>query len=91
MASKRLRKTLPKDLPALIEAAAIAGDYAEVHQALEACQVDARGGYGKGTPLMMRPCTPELARFARGTEVNATDTHDDNRRSPGCRRNLRWH
>ena len=77
MASKKLRKTLPKDLPALIEAATTAGDYSAVHRALEACQVNARGGYGKGTPLMMRPCTPELARWvvARGTDVNATDTY----------------
>lgn len=77
MASKRLRKTLPKELPALMEAAAADGDYSSVHAALEACQIDARGGSGKGTPLMMRACTPELARWvvARGTNINATDTY----------------
>lgn len=77
MASKRLRKTLPKQLSVLMEAAAASGDYAAVHEALEACQVDARGGSAKGTPLMMRACTPELARWvvARGTDINAKDTY----------------
>ena len=51
---KRLRKTLPKELGELMQSAAESGDYAAVHAALEACEVDARGGYAKGTPLMMR-------------------------------------
>lgn len=47
MAKKKLRKTLPKDLADLMTAAAASGDYAAVHAALEACEVDARGGYGE--------------------------------------------
>ena len=74
---KRLRKTLPKDLGELMEEAAESRDYAAVHAALEACEVDARGGYAKGTPLMMRQCTPELAAWIveRGTDVNAQDQY----------------
>jgi len=77
MVARKLRKTLPKDLGRRIEEAAASGDYTEVHAALAACEVDARGGYGKGTPLMMRECTPELARWlvARGLDVNAGDTY----------------
>lgn len=74
--AKSLRKTLPKDLPEQIRAAADTGDYTAVHTALAQCSLDARGGYGKGTPLMMAECTPELAQWlvARGVDVNAADT-----------------
>ncbi|MCY1055639.1 ankyrin repeat domain-containing protein [Nannocystis sp. SCPEA4] len=75
--AKALRKTLPKDLPQLMKAAAQSGDYREVHAALETCAVDARGGHADGTALMMSECTPELARWlvARGLDVNAADKH----------------
>jgi hypothetical protein len=76
MASKPARRTLPKDLDGLLETAAVSGDYAPVHAALERCLPDARGGYGKGTLLMHKNCTFELARWAiaRGTDINAGDT-----------------
>ena len=72
----KLRATLPKDLSDLVAAAANTGDYVEVHAALVKCDVDARGGYGKGTALMLRECTPELARWLvdRGTDLDAVDT-----------------
>lgn len=73
----RLRKTLPKDLTARMDAAEASGDHVELFHALERCEVDARGGHANGTPLMMRQCTAELARWcvARGTDVNALDDH----------------
>lgn len=76
MGSKRLRKTLPKDLDALFDAAAASGDDAPVRAALEACDPDARTGFGQATPLMSRRCTPGIARWLveRGTDVNATNT-----------------
>lgn len=73
---KTLRKTLPKDLEALLELAASSGDYTAVHAAIEACEPDARLGSSKYTVLMMTACTPHLARWlvARGVDVNAADT-----------------
>lgn len=90
---KRLRKTLPKDLGALMDAAVESGDSAAVHAALEGCELDARGGYAKGTPLMMRECSPQLAKWVveRGTDVNAGDTYGNTalHRSAGAPFNYR--
>lgn len=77
MAGKRkLRTTLPKDLAQQMVAAAATGDHAAVFAALEACALDARDGFGKSTPLMLRECTPALARWwvGRGGDVNARNT-----------------
>jgi hypothetical protein len=73
---KPTRKTLPTDLDELLDAAAESDDYGAVYKALEQCLPDARGGYGKGTILMNRRCTLEVARWAieRGTDIHATDT-----------------
>ena len=60
--ARRLRKTLPKNLPDLLATAAETGDEGPVRLALEACLPDARGGHGKGTVLGFRGCTPTLAR-----------------------------
>ena len=43
---KATRKTLPKDLDELLDAAAESGDYGAVYEALQRCLPDARGGYG---------------------------------------------
>lgn len=76
MSKKPTRKTLPKELNSLLEAATTSGDWAAVYAALERCVPDARGGSGKGTLLMHKSCSIELARWAiaRGTDVNAGDT-----------------
>ncbi len=76
MRKKPLRKTLPKDLDALFDAAATSGNDAPVRAALEACEPDARSTFGNQTPLMSRRCTPAIARWLveRGTDVNATNT-----------------
>jgi hypothetical protein len=73
----KLRQTLPKDFAEQMKRAAEAGDYSAVHRVLEASEFDARGGYSKGTLLMMGECTAELARWAvaRGLDVNAGDTY----------------
>jgi len=75
MPKKGLRKTLPKDLDDLFDAAARSGDDSRVRAALEACEPDARGGYGQQTALMSNRCTPAIARFLveRGADVDATD------------------
>ena len=76
MPKNRLRKTLPKDLDALLDAAAAAGDDTAVRAALDACDPDARSGFGQYTPLMSRRCTPAVARWLveRGTAINAINT-----------------
>jgi hypothetical protein len=76
MRKKPLRKTLPKDLDALFDAAAATGDDAPLKAALEACQPDARAGFGQYTALMNSRCTPALARWLveRGAAVDAVDT-----------------
>lgn len=76
MRKKPLRKTLPKDLDALFDAAAASGDDSALRAALELCLPDARSGFGNYTPLMNMRCTPEIARWLveRGTDVNAVDT-----------------
>lgn len=73
----RLRKTLPRDLDALFEAAAASGDEGPVLAALERCEPDARGGYAKSTVLGQRGCTVSVARWAmaRGTDIDAGDTY----------------
>ena len=77
MAKKKLRKTLPKNLAAMITEAEGSGDYSAVYGALEACEPNAYNGYGKSTALHMYECTPELAKWlvARGTDVNAEDRY----------------
>jgi hypothetical protein len=74
--AKATRKTLPKDLDELLEAAEESGEYDAVYGALQRCLPDARGGYGKGTLLMDGRCNVELARWAieRGTDIHAKDT-----------------
>ncbi len=45
----------------------------------EECDVNARGGYAKGTALMLRGCTPELTRWlvAQGTDIAAVDDYEN--------------
>jgi Ankyrin repeats (many copies) len=72
MATKRKRKTLPKQFEALLEA----GELEPLRRVFDACEVDARGGYGKQTALSFDLCPDELARWlaAQGANVNAVDT-----------------
>lgn len=72
----RLRKTLPRNLSDQMKTACETGDESAVRAILERCLVDARGGYGKQTALMLEGCSPALARWLveeRGLDVDATD------------------
>jgi hypothetical protein len=76
--AKALRKTLPRDLPALMKAAQERGDDAELRATLAKCQPDARLGTDKKTALMLPECTPELAAWLlseHGADVNAADSY----------------
>ncbi len=75
----KLKKTLPKDLEALLARAQKSGDDRALKAALEACEPDARGGYGRKTLLMFGGCTASLARWqlARGASLAAVDEHGD--------------
>ena len=73
----RLRKTLPNDIGELISAANKSQDYSHVYAALEKCELNARGGVGKQTVMMLRECTPELAKWLldRGEDIDAQDQY----------------
>ncbi len=78
MPKKPTRKTLPKNLDALLDAASESNDYAPVYAILEKCLPDARFGYHKEPLLMNGKCTLELAQWAieRGTDINAGNIQD---------------
>lgn len=67
----RKRKTLPKDFGDLLKA----GDLAALRAVFDRCELDARGGYGKGTALSFADCPDELARWlvGEGLEVDAVN------------------
>lgn len=67
-------KKLPKNFGELLKR----GDLAALQAVFETCDVDARGGYGNETALMMRGCPEALTRWlvARGADVAATNTFD---------------
>jgi hypothetical protein len=73
MATRRKRKTLPKDFEALLDE----GDFAKITDALSACEPDARGGYGDRTALAFAKCSDELSRWlvANGANVDAEDKY----------------
>lgn len=79
MAKKPLKKLLPKNFEDILKESQVSGDIAAVQAVFETCDIDARGGYGKRTALMMRDCTPVLARWlvAQGADVNAVDDYGD--------------
>jgi hypothetical protein len=70
MASKKAR--LPKDFDALLSG----GDLRALQAVFDACDVNARGGYGQQTALGFAGCPDELARWlvARGADLTAPDT-----------------
>jgi hypothetical protein len=55
------------------------GDLAAIQAVFEECDFNARGGYAKGTALMLRGCTPELTRWlvAQGTDLAAMDDYEN--------------
>jgi Ankyrin repeats (many copies) len=79
MEKKPLKKLLPKNFEDILKEAQVSGDISAVQAVFESCDINARGGYGKRTALMMRNCTPVLARWlvAQGADVNAADDYGD--------------
>jgi hypothetical protein len=81
-------KRLPKDFEQLLET----GDLAMLKAVFDTCDVNARGGYAKGTALMLRHCSGELARWlvAQGADLAAVDDygntalHAQARNRDGC-------
>lgn len=71
MAKKR--KTLPKNFNELIET----GDLEAIKEVFEKCELDARGGYGKGTALGFFGISEEMVRWLaeQGADINAVDTY----------------
>jgi len=71
MAKKR--KTLPKDFGELIAS----NDIAALKEVFEKCELNATGGYEKGTALGFFNIPSELVRWLveQGADINATDTY----------------
>jgi hypothetical protein len=71
MAKKK--KTLPKDFDEMLKA----GDISALKAVFDSCELDARGGYGKGTALHFYGITEELMRWLveQGADVNAEDDY----------------
>ena len=69
---KPKRKTLPKDFNALLKA----GDMAALTAVFDACERDARGGYGKQTALGFNDAPEALIRWlvGQGADLEATNT-----------------
>lgn len=72
MAKKRI--TLPKNFKELIEA----GDIDALKAVFDKCELDATGGYSKGTALGFFNVPSELVRWlvAQGANINATNTYN---------------
>ncbi|RYF89445.1 MAG: ankyrin repeat domain-containing protein [Caulobacteraceae bacterium] len=69
---KPKKKTLPKDFDALLKA----GDMAALTAVFDACERDARGGYGKQTALAFNDAPEALIRWLveQGADLEATNT-----------------
>lgn len=69
----RQRKTLPEDFRDLLGT----GDLAALKAVFGSCELDARGGYSKGTALAFPQCPDDLARWlvAEGLDVDAADSY----------------
>ncbi len=71
MATKR--KTLPKDFEELLKK----GDIQELIQLFDKCEIEARGGYSKGTALSFAECPHELAKWLveQGADLEALNDY----------------
>lgn len=85
---KTKRKRLPKDFERLLEKR----DIAALKAVFDVCDANARGGYAKGTALMLRHCPEDFARWlvAQGADLAAIDDfgntalHAQARNPGGC-------
>jgi hypothetical protein len=71
--AKAKRKTLPKDFDAVLKS----GDLAAQQAVFDTCELDARGGYAKGTALAFHACSDALARWLveSGADLEARDIY----------------
>jgi ankyrin repeat protein len=71
--AKKKRTTLPKDFGELIEA----GDLDALKAVFETCDLNAKGGYGKGTALSFFKVPDELTRWLieQGADVDARNRY----------------
>lgn len=67
------RKTLPKDFQELLKK----GDISELIQLFDKCEIEARGGYSKGTALSFAECPHELAKWLveQGADLEALNDY----------------
>ncbi|THF48738.1 hypothetical protein E6C50_13350 [Flavobacterium supellecticarium] len=67
------RKTLPKDFQELLKK----GDIQELIQLFDKCEIEARGGYSKGTALSFAECPHELAKWLveQGADIEALNDY----------------
>lgn len=70
--AKTKKKLLPKNFEVLLKE----GDVDQLKTVFDACDINARGGYGKQTALAFDECPDALARWlvAQGADLSATDT-----------------
>jgi hypothetical protein len=70
--AKPRKKLLPKNFAELLKT----GNLTELKAVFETCDLNARGDYGKQTPLAYDECPDELARWlvAEGADLSATDS-----------------
>jgi len=70
--AKPRKRLLPKNFEELLEK----GELSELKEVFEACDLNARGGYGKQTALAFDECPDELAQWlvAQGADLSAADT-----------------
>lgn len=71
--TKKKRKTLPENFSTLIEA----GNIEELKAVFATCELDAYGGYSKGTALSFYQIPEELVVWlvAQGADINAVDRY----------------
>ncbi|WP_300491853.1 ankyrin repeat domain-containing protein [Flavobacterium sp.] len=67
------KKTLPKDFKELLKK----GDIQELIQLFDKCEIEARGGYSKGTALSFAECPHELAKWLveQGADIEALNDY----------------
>jgi ankyrin repeat protein len=77
--AKALKKRLPKNFEDLLKQALVSDDLTKVQAVFETCDINARGGYGEATALMMSECSPALAKWliVKGADINAVNIYGD--------------
>lgn len=84
MATKR--KTLPKDFDDLLKSS----DLTALQAFFAKCELEARGGYDKGTALSFEGCPDDLARWLVGQGLDVDAPSLGARRTPLHSRTVRW-